>query len=273
MAYFANGDATLFYTDQAAPGLETSNTIILIHGFTCDSHDWSWQIPQLLKGGYRVVALDLRGHGRSSAPSSASFTMQQLADDAAALLDFLGIQKTLVAGHSMGTCVASALCVQRPDLVTGLLLIDPVYIGAKDALEPVVEAMRKSPYECAARRFEENFYTTDSQPWVKMWHLRRLLGTPDYVIAGCFDNLYGGRPECLGNLEVSREYLKQRKAPRFAVYRAEHMTFLERELPMGELDEVHVMSGAGHWMHQTKSEEFNELMFAWLEKVEARVRQ
>jgi pimeloyl-ACP methyl ester carboxylesterase len=51
--------AELFFTDVGA-----GENVLLLHGWTCDSHDWSWQLP-VLESRYRVVAVDLRGHGSS----------------------------------------------------------------------------------------------------------------------------------------------------------------------------------------------------------------
>lgn len=124
MTRIALADAGLFFTDEG-----TGPAALLMHGWSCDLHDWSLQVPALLDAGYRVIAPDHRGHGRSSAPRS-SYRPQVLADDAAALLRALDIEEAVVLGHSMGTIVASALAVRHPGLVRALVLVDPVYTTA-----------------------------------------------------------------------------------------------------------------------------------------------
>jgi hypothetical protein len=60
--------ARLFTTEAG-----TGKNVVLLHGWTCDSHDWSWQLP-LFESEYRVVAADQRGHGRSEVMPSGAYT-------------------------------------------------------------------------------------------------------------------------------------------------------------------------------------------------------
>ena len=60
--------AKLFATEAG-----TGKNVMLLHGWTCDSHDWSWQLP-LFESKYRVVDADLRGHGRSEVMPSGAYT-------------------------------------------------------------------------------------------------------------------------------------------------------------------------------------------------------
>jgi len=61
MPFAELGDVRLFFTDEG----EGDPPILFVHGYSCDSHDWSWQLPHFV-AGHRVIAADLRGHGRSS---------------------------------------------------------------------------------------------------------------------------------------------------------------------------------------------------------------
>src|SRR3984957_5973992 len=76
--------------------------VMLLHGWTCDSHDWSWQLP-LFESKYRVVAADLRGHGRSEVMPSGAYTPADYVADIEALIStkYPG-QKFIIVGHSMG---------------------------------------------------------------------------------------------------------------------------------------------------------------------------
>jgi len=61
MPFHDTGDTTLFFTDDGEV-----DPVLFVHGWTCDSQDWIWQIPAL-RARHRVIAVDLRGHGRSTA--------------------------------------------------------------------------------------------------------------------------------------------------------------------------------------------------------------
>jgi pimeloyl-ACP methyl ester carboxylesterase len=88
--------ARLFYTEKG-----TGTNVMMLHGWACDSHDWSWQLSPF-ESKYRVVNVDLRGHGRSDAPDTG-YTPQHLAADVEALITskYRG-QQFVLLGHSMG---------------------------------------------------------------------------------------------------------------------------------------------------------------------------
>lgn len=108
----------VFLRDTGGPG----PVLLLVHGWMFASDlNWGRQYAPLARAGYRVLAADLRGHGRGLR-SSAPFRLQDCADDAAALLDVLGVRQALVAGYSMGGPVAQLLARSHPDRVAGLVL-------------------------------------------------------------------------------------------------------------------------------------------------------
>jgi len=96
--------------------------LVLIHGFPLDSAMWDAQLAGLAQHCY-VVAPDLRGHGESDVPPGP-YSMDQHADDVAALMDALGIRRAVVAGLSMGGYVAEALWRRHSARISGLALID-----------------------------------------------------------------------------------------------------------------------------------------------------
>jgi pimeloyl-ACP methyl ester carboxylesterase len=139
-----------------------------------------------------------------------------LADDAAALLTAVAPEHAAVVfGHSMGTIVASALGIRHPELVGGLVLVDPVYNAPDDAIKPALDVMRgPSPAAAAAEKFGQALYTPDTPQFLKAWHRRRVLATPDHVVAGYLFGLYEG-DEGIGRAVIAQDYLRQRQAPRF----------------------------------------------------------
>jgi 3-oxoadipate enol-lactonase len=95
--------------------------LVLLHGYPLDHRLWD-DIAPLLEDQFDLIIPDLRGFGGSTTVDDF-YTMEDYASDIAALLDSLGIQKTAIAGHSMGGYVALAFARLYPERVTGLGLI------------------------------------------------------------------------------------------------------------------------------------------------------
>lgn len=96
--------------------------LLFIHGFPMDHRLWTAQLRGLAPHA-RVIAPDLRGHGRSTV-TPPPLTMEQHADDLAALLDHLDVERAVVGGLSMGGYVAFALWRRHRDRVRALVLAD-----------------------------------------------------------------------------------------------------------------------------------------------------
>jgi pimeloyl-ACP methyl ester carboxylesterase len=101
----------------------SGDPVLLIHGFPLNSAMWGAQLTGLA-GDWRLVAPDLRGFGASEPGAEPAFGMDLLARDLAALLDHLGIGRTVVCGLSMGGYVAFEFFRQFPDRVRALVLCD-----------------------------------------------------------------------------------------------------------------------------------------------------
>ncbi|HEY4177189.1 MAG TPA: alpha/beta hydrolase [Kofleriaceae bacterium] len=104
-------------------------TIILVHGLGSSLRDWDHLVPALAEH-YRVVSLDLRGHGQSS--RKGPITITSFASDVLALADALEIDAFYIGGISMGTAVAFQLAVDAPSRVRGLVVIN----GGPEGLSP-----------------------------------------------------------------------------------------------------------------------------------------
>lgn len=95
--------------------------LVLLHGYPLDHHTWDFVAPHL-EGTFDLIMPDLRGFGQSTTVDS-QFTMDAFASDIAGLLDHLSIQKTAIAGHSMGGYIALAFTKLYPERVSGLGLV------------------------------------------------------------------------------------------------------------------------------------------------------
>jgi pimeloyl-ACP methyl ester carboxylesterase len=108
-------------------------TIVFIHGAQNDHSVWALQSRYFAHHGFGVLALDLPGHGRSKGKALAS--VELMADWLLALLDAAGVQRALLAGHSMGSLVALEASLRAPDRVSSLALLGTTFpMKVSDAL-------------------------------------------------------------------------------------------------------------------------------------------
>ncbi|MET0746818.1 MAG: alpha/beta hydrolase [Rhizobium sp.] len=134
LAYFDEGDAL-------------GPPVLLIHGFASTA-SVNWVYPGWLKtlgeAGYRVIAIDNRGHGVSDKPhDSEAYRPWVMAEDAVALLDHLGIARAHVMGYSMGARISSFLALAHPQMVRSLVL-GGLGIGMTDGVgdwDPIADAL------------------------------------------------------------------------------------------------------------------------------------
>jgi pimeloyl-ACP methyl ester carboxylesterase len=113
-----NGTA-LYYEDTGGGG----ETIVFSHGLLWNTTLFAKQVAAL-KGSYRCIAYDHRGQGRSADDPSDAIGMDMVTDDAAALIEALGVGPVHFCGLSMGGIVGMRLAIKRPDLVRSLVLLD-----------------------------------------------------------------------------------------------------------------------------------------------------
>ncbi|MDF3067412.1 MAG: alpha/beta hydrolase [Polyangiaceae bacterium] len=112
------------------PRAPNGQTVLLLHGKNFSAAYWRPTIELLTERGYRVVAPDQVGFGKSSKPQGYQFSFQALAENTRALLRSLGVEKTSVVGHSMGGMLAARYALLYPANVHRLALVAP--IGLED---------------------------------------------------------------------------------------------------------------------------------------------
>ena len=118
----AADDASIAYTLHVAAGPDTRPRIALIHSLALDRSFWDGVVP-LLTPHADVLTYDCRGHGKS-AKVRMTYTAELFAGDLASLLDHMKWPRAIVAGCSMGGCIAQAFAGVYPDRVRGLTVID-----------------------------------------------------------------------------------------------------------------------------------------------------
>lgn len=142
--FFDSNGIKIFYLDEGQ-----GETVVLLHGFGGSSDIWAGTpVADALAKKYRVVAPDLRGHGRSEKPRDPKLYGGELAADVLRLLDHLKVEKAHVVGYSMGAAVAGKLLVTHPERLLGVTFGGggPLFRPTKvftDALDATAESLEK----------------------------------------------------------------------------------------------------------------------------------
>jgi pimeloyl-ACP methyl ester carboxylesterase len=166
--------------------------VVLVHGLGCDR---SFMAPQFeaLSGQHRVVAVDLRGHGRSSKPEQA-YTITGFADDLRWVLDELAAERPVVVGHSMGGLVALELAARQPERLAGIVMLDSAVLPpphVHTSVRAVIAALKTADYRAVGRSFFANafFLPTDDEQR-KEAIVAAMVATPQHVMASAFEGIF-----------------------------------------------------------------------------------
>ncbi|MCG2792617.1 MAG: alpha/beta hydrolase [Weeksellaceae bacterium] len=157
-----NKDLKMAYMD-VKPEKPNGKTVVLLHGKNFNGAYWKTTIQALTKEGFRVVAPDQIGFGKSSKPTDYQFSFQQLAQNTKAVLDGLKIDKIALLGHSMGGMVATRFALMYPEIVEKLILENPIGLEDWKLVTPYVsidenyKTELKADYE-SAKKYQLNFY-------------------------------------------------------------------------------------------------------------------
>jgi 3-oxoadipate enol-lactonase len=246
--------------------------LLLIPGADGMKETWRVQVPELARR-YHVISADLR----SRFPDPATFDL--FADDAARLLDRLGVESAVVIGQSLGGAIAIRFATKYPERVRGLVLANTLarvsyeHVGLNStALAPVaVAANRYLPTE-AARRLgklwsRHDVWIFDSSPgWERVVDYALWTGsrTEPPQISSRRIRLLGRedlRPELAG-IQVPTLVLK---GPRDTYTPAAWARDIADRIPDARYVEV---DGSGHCSHISMPAEFNRELVAWLDELE-----
>ncbi len=185
MPFLQTDDQTsLFYTDWGA-----GKPIVFAHSWALNSDMWAYQMPHFLSAGFRCVAYDRRGHGRSDRPGSG-YDYDAFADDLASLIEQLDLRELTLVAHSAGSGdVVRYLSRHGEDRVERAVLLAPTTPllvrtdDNRDGLDPDVLAastatlMRDVP-QWSADHAPAFFGTTHVSPGLSDWVIRQIVDTP-----------------------------------------------------------------------------------------------
>ncbi|MFJ9607275.1 alpha/beta fold hydrolase [Kitasatospora sp. NPDC101176] len=106
----------------------TGPLVLLVHGFPESWYSWRHQLPALAGAGYRAVAIDVRGYGRSSRPEAVdAYRMLDLVEDNVAVVRALGERSAVIVGHDWGATIAANSALKRPDVFRAVGMLSVPY--------------------------------------------------------------------------------------------------------------------------------------------------
>lgn len=124
--YFLSAGHRIYFSDNQAPG----PSVVLVHGFAMDSSMWkNADFYSHLNTNYRIITIDLRGHGQSDKPTSVDEYGPNVGLDIVQLLDHLKIESSHMIGFSMGSYMVARLLVSHPERIKSAVLVSGFFPG------------------------------------------------------------------------------------------------------------------------------------------------
>jgi pimeloyl-ACP methyl ester carboxylesterase len=248
-------------TAVTADGLEISYRVegsgepalVFVHGWACDRSHWDAQV-EAFSPRYKVVAIDLAGHGRSGKNRKA-WTIPAFGADIAAVLDREDIRRAVLIGHSMGGSAIIEAARLRPDAVLALIGVDtfqdltrPVYD------QPHVDAylrLYQPDYAAFAESVIRSLFRTDADQALVDRIVRGMLRTP--------------RPASLGTLAADMVYspvatLARLRKPMAAVNSDMAPTNVAGNRRIVPSFVLKLMTGSGHFLMMEAPDRFNRVL-------------
>jgi pimeloyl-ACP methyl ester carboxylesterase len=232
-------------------------TLVFVHGWTCDLTSWAAQVPALAKK-YRVLTLDLPGHGQSESPNDGKFSMDLFARAVEAVRAEAGTDKIVLVGHSMGAPVIRQYARLYPQHVAALVAVD----GPLDMSQFPSDFKPPSFAGPEGLKVREGMirgmFTPQTPPDVQKRVLSMMLKAPEATAAGAM-------------MSITDPSLRKKDVtpmPALAVWAGtnQQMPNLDearKALPKFEQTKV---EGTGHFLMMEKPEEFNRLLTEFVDR-------
>lgn len=234
----------------------SGQAVIFVHGWTCDDTSWQGQV-QAVSQKYRVITLDLPGHGKSGSPKDGRFSMDLFARAVEAVRSEAKVEKAVLVGHSMGTPVIRQYALMYPQRVAGLVLVDGL-IQVRGMARPVMLPMTGEIGLAARQRIVRSFFGPKISPELQQKILGMTMGTKEATADGAMTATWDQSTWKDDAISV----------PVLGVY-ADKSTIANRDAMKRlypNLD-YHEIPETGHFLMMERPEEFNRLLLEFLTKL------
>ncbi len=185
---YLDRDGVKLYYEEAGNG---DDTMLFVHGWCCDHTHFAPQFEHFA-GRYRVVAVDLRGHGQSDKPDE-TYSIHGFADDIAWMCGQLGVDHAIVVGHSMGGLTTLILSAEHPELVRAAVFVDAPLLLPADALtqrRPILDTFWGDDYVNAAVAYaNDRFFIDTDDPHRRAHVLEAVAAMPQCVLASAWQSI------------------------------------------------------------------------------------
>ncbi|HJZ96973.1 MAG TPA: alpha/beta hydrolase [Candidatus Solibacter sp.] len=252
--YAAGVDGIAIHSTVTGAG---PKTVIFVHGWTCNETTWTEQVPALA-AQYRVVTLDLPGHGKSSAPKDGKLSMDLFARAIEAVRAEAKADRVTLVGHSMGTPVVVQYARLYPEHTAALVFVDGLVSmnvgrGKPDRSQWLGEDGRKN-----REKMVQGMFTAATTPELRAKIQAMMLGAPESTAAGAMEAMFD--PAIWKNDTISLPILglyAEKSSLRNDGYMKDHLPHME----------YHEIPGTGHFLMLEKPAEFNRLLVEFLGRV------
>jgi epoxide hydrolase 4 len=249
-------------------------TVVLLHGFPETHLSWSLQIPALIGAGFRVAALDLRGYGASARPRDG-YDLHTLSGDVAALIDELGVERADLVGHDWGGAITWHLAAHRPYRLRRAIVLDcPHPEAMRHELQSNLRQLRRSWYMFFFQLpfLPELWLTRRSGRNLERMFRREPPDAPLEIIQAerlALTEPGAARAALAYYRSAARWGLRLRSYPRIELPisliwgendSALGIELIDRSKRFAPGLAVHVVSGAGHFVHQERPDQVNALL-------------
>jgi sigma-B regulation protein RsbQ len=229
-------------------------TIIFVHGWTCDTSSWREQMPAF-DDDYRVIALDLPGHGLSESPAGAKLSMDLFARAIEAVRAEAGAGQVVLVGHSMGAPVIRQYAIRYPERVAGLVAVDgPLDLGVLGAVGQL-----PTPTPEVREAMIRGMFVPETPPALQQHILQMMLGASEATAAGAMAAMFDPSIRTDDVIDV----------PALVVVAGSNAVpdpaSLRRVVPRAETAQV---PGTGHFLMMEKPAEFNALLAGFLANID-----
>ena len=232
----------------------SGQTIIFVHGWTCDETSWAAQVAAF-DDGYRVVTLDLPGHGKSDAPAQEAFSMDLFARAVEAVRQEVGADKVVLVGHSMVAVEIREYALDYPEHVAGLVAVD----GPLD-VRPFKDFPGFGPLTREARQtMVESMFVPATSPELRAQILAMMLGAPEATAVGASRAMFDPQLQAQGSQAIA--------APALSVFAGGPgfgNTDATKEVVPNWSSEK--FDGTGHFLMMEQPDRFNLVLRAFVEQ-------
>ncbi len=230
-------------------------TVILVHGWTCDETTWESQVPALARN-YRVITIDLPGHGQSGSPKDGKLSMDLFARAIEAVRIEAKAGRVALAGHSMGTPVVIQYARLFPQQVAALIFVDGSYSSTPPGSVPSPEGFAGPNGIKVREGMIRSMFSSATTPDMQKHILSMMLGAPESTAVGAMAAM---RDPAIWKDDIFTQ-------PVLGLY-ADRQWPVETEMTKRFPNvELHKIPGTGHFLMLEKPEEFNRLLKSFLDK-------